>query len=67
MPARKWAHFGALLDRFSEGKESGDSDDVPLAVRAHLGNGKAVARDEDDDDDEDEVDDVGESNQELQQ
>jgi hypothetical protein len=55
------------LERFSEGEESGDSDDVPLAVRAQMGNGKAVARDEDDDDDEDEddVDDVGEGNQEL--
>jgi len=53
--------FGARL--------SDDGDDVPLAVRAQMGNGKALARDEDedDDDDEDEVDDVGEGNQELQQ
>ena len=55
------------MERFSEGEESGDSDDVPLAVRAHLENGKAVALDEDDDDDdEDEVDDVGEGKQGLQ-
>jgi hypothetical protein len=37
-------------------------------MRAQMGNGKAVARDEDeDDDDEDEVDDVGEGNRELRQ
>jgi hypothetical protein len=65
--ASQWAHFGALLERVAEGEESCDSDDVLLAVRAQMGNGKAVARDEDDDDDEDEddIDDVGEGNQEL--
>ncbi len=54
-------HFGALLERFSEGEESEDSDDidVPLAVR--LLKGKAIARSED------EHNDIGEGDQELQQ
>ncbi len=64
----KGAHFGALLERFSEGEGSSDSDDAPLAVRARIRKGKAIARDEDEDnEDEDEIDDIGESNQELQQ
>ena len=69
MQARKWAHFGVSLERFLEGEQSGDSDDVPLAVHAQMGNGKAVAHNEDEDDsnNKDEVDNVGEGNQELQQ
>jgi hypothetical protein len=34
------AHFGALLERFSEGEGSSDSDDAPLAVRARIRKGK---------------------------
>ena len=34
------AHFGALLERFSEGEGSSDSDDVPLAVHARIRKGK---------------------------
>jgi hypothetical protein len=59
----KGTHFGALLERFSEGEESedsdGDDDDVPLVV--HLRKGKAIARSEDEDND------VGEGDQELLQ
>jgi hypothetical protein len=53
----KGTHFGALLERFSEGE---GSDDVPLAERARRGKGKAIARSENEDDD------VGEGDQELQ-
>jgi len=53
----KGVHFGALLERFSEGE---GSDDVPLAERARRGKGKAIARSENEDDD------VGEGDQELQ-
>ena len=69
----KRTHFGALLERFSEGEESMESgDDVPLAVRARIAKGKAVAcndvedEEEDEDDDEDQVDDVGEGDQRQQ-
>jgi hypothetical protein len=58
----KRTHFSALLERFSEGEESTESDDdVPLAVRARMAKGKAVAciEDEDEDDDECRADDVG--------
>jgi hypothetical protein len=34
------AHFGALLERFSEGEGSSDSNDVPLAVHARIWKGK---------------------------
>ena len=50
-----------MLERFSEGEGSSDSDDAPLAVSARIRNGKAIARDED------EIDDIGESIQEQQQ
>jgi hypothetical protein len=73
----KQTHFGALLERFSEGEESMESgDDVPLAVRARMAKGKAVACNEDEDDDEDDdyadddedrADDVGEGYQQDQQ
>ena len=69
----KRTHFGALLERFSEGEEGVESgDDVPLAVRARMAKGKAVAcndvedEEEDEDDDEDQVDDVGEGDQRQQ-
>jgi len=63
----KRTHFGALLERFSEGEESMESgDDVPLAVRARMAKGKAVACNEDEDDDEDQADDVGEGDQRQQ-
>jgi len=73
----KRTHFGALLERFSEGEESMESgDDVPLAVRARMAKGKAVACNQDEDEDEDEdhadddedrADDVGEGDQQDQQ
>jgi hypothetical protein len=64
----KGEHFGELLERFSEGEGSLDNDDAPLAVRARIRKGEAIARDEDEDgEDNDEIDDIGESNQELQQ
>jgi hypothetical protein len=58
----KRTHFGALLERFSEGEESTESDDdVPLAVLARMAKGKAVSciQDEDEGDDEGRADDVG--------
>jgi hypothetical protein len=57
----KGAHFGAFLERFSEGEGSSDNDDAPLAVRARIRKSKAIARDED------EIDDIRESNREQQQ
>jgi hypothetical protein len=60
------AHFGALVERFSEGEGNSDGDDVPLAELARIRKGKAIACDDDDDDDDkDEIDDIGESNREL--
>ena len=59
--------FRGVVGEAFGGRENDDSDDVPLAVRPQMWNGKAVARDEDGDDDDDGVDDVGEGNQELQQ
>ena len=57
----KGAHFGAFLERFSEGEGSSNSDDAPSAVRARIRKGKAIARDED------KIDDIRESNREQQQ
>ena len=68
-PSSKRTHFGALLERFSEGEESMESDDdVPLAVRAQMTKGKAVAcnEGEDEDDDDDQAGDVGEGDQQQQ-
>jgi hypothetical protein len=50
----KHAHFGALLERFSEGKmsseeEEDDDDDVPLAVRARIMKADALVRNTEDD------------------
>jgi hypothetical protein len=64
----KGAHFGAFLERFSQGGGSSDSDDALLAVRARIRKGKTIAPDEDEgDEDEDETDDIRESNRGQQQ
>jgi hypothetical protein len=55
----KGGQFGTLLERFSEGEESKDNDDVPLAGPARIGKGKAIARNNDKDD-EDEADKIDE-------
>jgi hypothetical protein len=65
----KRALFSALLERFSEGEESTESDDdVPLAVLARMAKGKAVSciQDEDEGDDEGRADDVGLGDQQEQ-
>ena len=67
----KRTHFGALLERFSEGEESTESsDDVPLAVLARVAKDKAIScvedEDEDEGDDEGRADDVGQGDRQEQ-